>query len=235
MIKYPRISKFFKIFVKNNSGRNNSGRVTVFSKGSKTSNCITSAFRPFTWDRYLSVVVSIIRSKKKIVSLNKHISGSFSIKPMVLGMFLNQKTFVSTLPQNFWINKLPGNLVFLKFLTKYTIFSNLFLKDFKKYALSNGTFCQIIEIFSEYNLYKIVLPSKKTKLVSGWNFVVLGRNSQTDSRFKVLGKAGTRLLIGKKPKVRGVARNPVDHPHGGRTKTNQPEVSIWGWVAKKNK
>jgi hypothetical protein len=27
----------------------------------------------------------------------------------------------------------------------------------------------------------------------------------------------------------------VDHPHGGRTKTNQPEVSIWGWVAKKNK
>jgi len=31
---------------------------------------------------------------------------------------------------------------------------------------------------------------------------------------------------GIKPKVRGVARNPVDHPHGGRTKTNQPEVSV---------
>jgi ribosomal protein L2 len=29
--------------------------------------------------------------------------------------------------------------------------------------------------------------------------------------------------------------NPVDHPHGGRTKTNQPEKSIWGWVAKRNK
>jgi ribosomal protein L2 len=28
--------------------------------------------------------------------------------------------------------------------------------------------------------------------------------------------------------------NPVDHPHGGRTKTNSPEVSIWGWVAKKS-
>ena len=35
-----------------------------------------------------------------------------------------------------------------------------------------------------------------------------------------------------KPVVRGVAMNPVDHPHGGRTKTNQPEVSKWGWVAK---
>jgi large subunit ribosomal protein L2 len=58
--------------------------------------------------------------------------------------------------------------------------------------------------------------------------VILGRNTQTDKKFKVLGKAGTRILSGKKPKVRGVARNPVDHPHGGRTKTNQPEVSIWG-------
>ena len=43
------------------------------------------------------------------------------------------------------------------------------------------------------------------------------------------------MVSGFKPKVRGVARNPVDHPHGGRTKTNQPEVSIWGWVAKRNK
>jgi large subunit ribosomal protein L2 len=32
--------------------------------------------------------------------------------------------------------------------------------------------------------------------------------------------------------VRGVAMNPVDHPHGGRTKTNKPEVSPWGWVTK---
>ena len=46
--------------------------------------------------------------------------------------------------------------------------------------------------------------------------------------YNITGKAGTRVLFGSKPKVRGVARNPVDHPHGGRTKTNQPEVSIWG-------
>jgi len=39
-------------------------------------------------------------------------------------------------------------------------------------------------------------------------------------------------IRGRKSMVRGVAMNPVDHPHGGRTKTNSPEVSIWGWVAK---
>ena len=38
--------------------------------------------------------------------------------------------------------------------------------------------------------------------------------------------------IGKRMITRGVAMNPVDHPHGGRTKTSKPEVSIWGWVAK---
>ncbi len=63
----------------------------------------------------------------------------------------------------------------------------------------------------------------------------LGKNSQPDYIYNRLGKAGINLILGKKPKVRGVARNPVDHPHGGRTKTNQPEVSIWGWVAKRNK
>jgi large subunit ribosomal protein L2 len=35
--------------------------------------------------------------------------------------------------------------------------------------------------------------------------------------------------------VRGVAMNPVDHPHGGRTKTNSPEVTPWGKIAKFNK
>ena len=169
------------------------------------------------------------------MTLNKHITGSFSTKPMVLGNYLNQKVFVSNLPQNFWINRLPGNLVLLKFLPKFSIFSNIFISNLCKYSLANGTFCQILDIFYDYNLIKIVLPSKQTKLVSGWCFIFLGRNSKTEFKFNRLGKAGVNIILGKKSKVRGVARNPVDHPHGGRTKTNQPEVSIWGWIAKKNK
>ena len=102
------------------------------------------------------------------------------------------------------------------------------INSFKKYATSNGTFCQILDHFYDFNLTKFSLPSKSTKIISGWNFVMLGRNSQIDCKYNRLSKAGIRNLLGNKPKVRGVARNPVDHPHGGRTKTNQPEVSIWG-------
>lgn len=143
-------------------------------------------------------------------------------------MQLGQKTFSSNLPQNFWFNKLPGNLVFLKYLNKYSIFSNIYINLLTKYALSNGTYCQIIDIFSDFNLVKITLPSKQIKIVSGWCFVITGRNSKSEFKFNRVGKAGLNFLTGKKPKVRGVAKNPVDHPHGGRTKTNQPEVSPWG-------
>lgn len=162
-------------------------------------------------------------------------TGSVSVQPYIDGTFINQKIFSSNLPKNFWNNNLPGNIVILKFLTKFTIFSNVCSSGIKKYALSNGTFCQLLDFYRDINIVKITLPSKTTKILSGWNYVILGRNSQVDSCYNRQGKAGINIIKGKKPKVRGVARNPVDHPHGGRTKTNQPEVSIWGWIAKRNK
>ena len=235
LLKYKNFYKFFKIFFKNNAGRNNLGCVTVFSKGLKKKTFSLSNISPILWDKKLSTVISIFRNKKKLFTLNRHLTGSLSVRPYIQGVVLGQKTFTSVLPKNFWVNNLPGNLVLLKFLTKFTVFSNIFLKNIKKYSLSNGTFCQLLDFFYDYNLCKISLPSKKVKIVSGWNFVFLGKNSQSDFKYKRLCKAGINLYLGKKSKVRGVARNPVDHPHGGRTKTNQPEVSIWGWVAKRNK
>lgn len=191
--------------------------------------------QPSIWDKQLSLLVSVIRSKKKLISLVRHHTGSFSVRPFISGSRIGQFVYSSNLPINFWVNKLPGNLVLLKYLTKYSIFSSVYLNGFKKFALSNGTYCQILESFFDFNLVKIMLPSKKTKILSGWCFVFLGKNAQDGWLYGRLGKAGIRTMTGKKPKVRGVARNPVDHPHGGRTKTNQPEVSMWGWIAKRNK
>lgn len=235
LLKFKNFIKFFKFFNKNNAGRNNIGGITVFSKGLKKKTTSLPLLKPSLWDKNNRVIVSLIRNKKKLFSINKHITGSVSIHPYIDGTFIGQKTFSSNLPKNFWNNNLPGSVVLVKFLTKFSIFSNIYLNGIKKYAASNGTYCQILDHFYDYNLVKITLPSKKVKIVSGWNYVVLGRNSQVNYHQNRLGKAGINYLLGRKPKVRGVARNPVDHPHGGRTKTNQPEVSIWGWVAKRNK
>jgi large subunit ribosomal protein L2 len=54
----------------------------------------------------------------------------------------------------------------------------------------------------------------------------MGRNMNLLKKFSRASKAGDSHMQGFKPKVRGVAMNPVDHPNGGRTKTNQPEKSV---------
>jgi len=183
----------------------------------------------------LFILKTIYQSSKRLVGLSKHINGSLSTLPYVYGSNIGQQMFASNLPQNFWKNSLPGSFVLLKFLPKFSIFSNIFLNSKRKYTTSNGTFSQVIDTFADFNLVKLSLPSKTTKIISGLNFVIMGRNSSIFNKYIKDAKAGVNILKGFKPKVRGVARNPVDHPHGGRTKTNSPEVSIWGWIAKRNK
>jgi large subunit ribosomal protein L2 len=55
--------------------------------------------------------------------------------------------------------------------------------------------------------------------------VTLGRASNIFKKKEITGKAGRNVLKGFRPSTRGVAMNPVDHPHGGRTKTNSPELT----------
>lgn len=105
---------------------------------------------------------------------------------------------------------------------------------FKKITFSKscGIFSKIIFKIIEKNIFLISLASKKNIFVSGFIIITIGRNSLKNKKFSRFYKAGQNILLGKKQIVRGVAKNPVDHPHGGRTKTNKPEVSIWGWVTK---
>lgn len=103
------------------------------------------------------------------------------------------------------------------------------------YAKAAGTFCQLKDMNVDLNVCKVILPSGDIKISNINLFVKLGRCANIFNKKIVYGKAGFLKFLGKKPKNRGVARNPVDHPHGGRTKTNSPEVSPWGWVAKRNK
>ena len=180
-------------------------------------------------------ISSIITWKKKLLSLIKYINGSYSYSTLAYGSFVGQILNTTSLPQKFWYSYKPGNVVLLKFLKKYSFFFNFNINNKIKFAKSSGTFCQVISILSDENLAKILLPSGIIKIVSLYSFVTTGRCSNIFNLNVVYGKAGYLKFKGKKPKNRGVARNPVDHPHGGRTKTNSPEVSPWGWVAKRNK
>jgi large subunit ribosomal protein L2 len=62
----------------------------------------------------------------------------------------------------------------------------------------------------------------------------IGRVGNIEHELIVLGKAGRNRHLGKRPVVRGVAMNPVDHPHGGgegkASAGNPHPVSPWGWI-----
>lgn len=79
------------------------------------------------------------------------------------------------------------------------------------------------------------LPSGSIKKLLLACRAVIGRVSNVDWQNRVIGKAGRTRNLGRRPTVRGVAMNAVDHPHGGgkggRSK-GKPSQSIWGWVCK---
>lgn len=131
-------------------------------------------------------------------------------------------------------SKLPNYKYFLGFRYQLknqlqgSILSILCLKKNKKaqYALAAGTYCQLL--YKSLFYCKLRLPSNQIVNISSNCFATLGIVSNIYNRFINIGKAGRNRLFGLKPKVRGIAMNPVDHPHGGRSNGGCCWVTPWG-------
>lgn len=76
-----------------------------------------------------------------------------------------------------------------------------------------GTYAQIIA--KEGNYVTLKLPSNEVRLVNSKCYATLGQVGNIEAQNVNLGKAGRMRWLGKKPTVRGVVMNPIDHPHGG--------------------
>lgn len=76
------------------------------------------------------------------------------------------------------------------------------------------------------------LPSGKRREVSGECKATVGSVGGEEHRIEVIGKAGRIRNLGWRPTVRGEAMNPIDHPHGGRTRGGRPEITPWSRRAK---
>ena len=94
------------------------------------------------------------------------------------------------------------------------------------YARSAGTSCKILQQYST-KYFKLKMPSGEEKLVSTKSSAMLGVVSNEEHYKKILKKAGRSRWLNKRPTVRGVAMNPVDHPHGGgQGKTKGGRTSV---------
>ena len=98
---------------------------------------------------------------------------------------------------------------------------------------SAGSYARIMA--KENNLVSLKLPSGEVRMVMDTCLATIGSvGNKTHENIKI-GKAGRSRWLGKRPKVRGVAMNPVDHPHGGgegKTSGGRHPVSPWGTPAK---
>ena len=85
----------------------------------------------------------------------------------------------------------------------------------------------------------VKLPSGETRLISLECWATIGQLGNVDHQAQSIGKAGRSRWLGRRPHVRGVAMNPIDHPHGGGEgksgQGNPHPVSPWGWHTKGRK
>lgn len=108
-----------------------------------------------------------------------------------------------------------GNSMPLSFLPLGSIIHNLELNLGKggQIARSAGTFCKLMAKGEKFALVR--LPSKEIRYVDIGCYATIGQVGNISSSRITLGKAGRSRWLGRRPKVRGSAKNPVDHSHGG--------------------
>lgn len=99
-----------------------------------------------------------------------------------------------------------------------------------KYCRAAGSSAELIDKIEESNLAIVRLASGLQKSIHLQCRATIGRAMLPEKQ--QLKKAGQNRLLGRRPIVRGVAMNPIDHPHGGRTKGGRPSVSPWGKLTK---
>jgi large subunit ribosomal protein L2 len=99
-----------------------------------------------------------------------------------------------------------------------------------KYARAAGTYGQILQLTEK--ICKVRLPSGNIFNFLRTSYATIGCIANSLYHKQVVGKAGRNRLKGKRPSVRGIAMNPVDHPHGGRTNGGRPSVTPWGLPTK---
>ena len=125
----------------------------------------------------------------------------------------------------------PGNAMPMENIPVGTIIHNIEMKPGSggKIARAAGTYAQLIG--KDSGFAQLRLGSGELRMTSAKCMATIGAVSNPDNQNIKLAKAGRKRWMGKRPSVRGVAMNPVDHPHGGgegKTSGGRHPVTPWG-------
>jgi len=213
---------------KSNAGRGSNGRISVRRRGGGHKRKLR--FIDFKRDKY------DIPGKVATIEYDPNRSGRIALINYVDGekryiLAPNKLKVGDTIMSGNSAKIAIGNSLPLKNIPLGTIVHNVELHKGKggQIVRSAGSYAQIVAREDKYVSLK--LPSGEQRLVFGECFATIGQVSNIEHEQISIGKAGRSRWLGRRPKVRGVAMNPVDHPHGGgegKTSGGRHPVTPWG-------
>lgn len=235
-----KVEPYKAVSLKKSSGRNNLGRITVRHRGGAV--------------KRLYRVIDFKRNKKDILGRVEHIEYDPNRTAFIARILYldGERRYIICPDLLKKSDKIiasekadikPGNTMLLKNIPAGTMIHNVELLPGKggQIARTAGSKCQLVGKLGNY--VQLKMPSGELRKVPGDCVATIGVVSNADHSNKKLGKAGRKRWLGIRPTVRGVAMNPVDHPHGGgegRTSGGRHPVSPWamptkGYKTRKNK
>jgi len=221
---------------KNSTGaRNNNGRITVRFRGGGHK----KAYRQIDFKRRKFDVAGQVErieydpNRTGFIALIRYADGE-------LAYILAPQRLVKgdTVIAGEHVDVKPGNAMPVGNIPVGTIVHNIEFKIGKggQLARSAGTYAQIVGRDEEYIILR--LNSGEQRLVHGRCMATVGAVSNPDHMNISIGKAGRTRWLGRRPHNRGVAMNPIDHPHGGgegRSSGGRHPVTPWGFPTKGKK
>lgn len=210
--------------LKKHAGRNNQGCITVRHQGGGNKRL----YKTFNYDLNGYITFGFYNAYNR----NNHFVNISNIENSTNN--LNNQLTVE-LKNHIILDYIENNWKPLYSYDIGQIISNVELYHNKgaKIARAAGSYAQILDFINDKALIKT--PSNKKLLI---NKKCNALQNATTSYKKKKKKAGQSRWLNIRPTVRGVAMNPVDHPHGGgegRTSGGRPSVSPWGWLTKGKK
>ncbi len=217
--------------MKKSGGRNNLGRITSRFRGGGHKR----RYRIIDFKRNNNTIAEVIAveydpNRTARIALIKYENGEKNYIIAPDGIKVGEKIESSN-----EADLKTGNTLSISAIPVGTFIHNIEMKPGKgaQIARSAGTSAQIVAKDIKYS--QIKLPSGEVRMINNNCKATLGVVSNIDHENISLGKAGRSRWLGRRPHVRGVAMNPVDHPMGGgegKTSGGGHPVSPWGLPAK---
>ncbi|RKY89903.1 50S ribosomal protein L2 [candidate division KSB1 bacterium] len=218
--------------IKKKSGRNNLGRVTVRHRGGghKRKYRIIDFKRDKTGIPGRIASIEYDPNRTAWIALTVYADGEKRYILAPSGLKVND--YVTSGPES---EIKPGNCLPLKNIPVGTFIHNIELKKGKggEIARSAGCAGQLVAREDNYGIVK--LPSGEIRKIRLECSATIGVLDNPDNEIVSYGKAGRRRWLGRRPRVRGVAMNPIDHPMGGgegKSSGGRHPCSPWGMPAK---